>query len=242
MRISGSEAFEGGYQIDEGVEIAKQLDGHADIIHVSCGNLFSPGTDFHTHPGIFQQEGMNVKYAAEIKKHVKQSYVATIGGLSDLDVLEEIVASGKADIVEMARGLICDPDLALKAQSGREKEARKCLRCFKCVGQDYQDGRLFCAINPASGKEREAARIPLLCQLLRLGDGSLHALGAFRQHQLGSIGLHQLAPLHAHGLRHGDDRCIPAVLRTRCSVCVFAEERVDCSQKNKDRKERDTAI
>jgi 2,4-dienoyl-CoA reductase-like NADH-dependent reductase (Old Yellow Enzyme family)/thioredoxin reductase len=160
VRISGSEAFEGGYQIDEGEEIAKQLDGHADIIHVSCGNLFSPGTDFHTHPGIFQQEGMNVKYAAEIKKHVKQSWVATIGGLSDLDVLEEIVASGKADIVEMARGLICDPDLALKAQSGREKEARKCLRCFKCVGQDYQDGRLFCAINPASGKEREAARIP----------------------------------------------------------------------------------
>ena len=160
VRISGSEAFEGGYGIEEGVEIAKQLDGHADIIHVSCGNLFSPGTDFHTHPGIFQPEGMNVKYAAEIKKHMKQSYVATIGGLSDLDVLEEIVASGKADIVEMARGLICDPDMPLKAKSGREREARKCLRCFKCVGQDYQDGRLFCAINPASGKEREAARIP----------------------------------------------------------------------------------
>ena len=160
VRISGSEAFEGGYGIEEGVEIAKQLDGHADIIHVSCGNLFSPGTDFHTHPGIFQEEAMNVKYAAEIKKHVKKSYVATIGALTSLDVLEEIVASGKADIVEMARGLICDPDLPIKAKSGREKEARKCLRCFKCVGQDYQDGRLFCAINPASGKEREAARVP----------------------------------------------------------------------------------
>ncbi len=160
VRISGSEAFESGYGIDEGIAIAKQLDGHADIIHVSCGNLFSPGTDFHTHPGIFQEEGMNVKYAAEIKKHVKKSYVATIGGLSDLDVLEEIVASGKADIVEMARGLICDPDMPVKAKTGREREARKCLRCFKCVGQDYQDGRLFCAINPASGKEREADRVP----------------------------------------------------------------------------------
>lgn len=160
VRISGSEAVEEGYGIEEGVEIAKQLDGHADIIHVSCGTLFAPGSEYHTHPGIFQPEAMNVKYAAEIKKHVKHSYVATIGGLSDLDVLEEIVASGKADIVEMARGLICDPDLPLKAKSGREKEARKCLRCFKCVGQDYQDGRLFCAINPASGKEREAARLP----------------------------------------------------------------------------------
>ncbi len=159
VRISGSEAFEGGYGIDEGIAIAKQLDGHADIIHVSCGNLFAPGTDFHTHPGIFQDEGMNVKYAAAIKKHVRCA-VATIGGLSDPDVLEEIVASGKADIVEMARGLICDPDLPAKISSGREKEVRRCLRCFKCVGRDYQDGRLFCAINPASGKEREAARLP----------------------------------------------------------------------------------
>ena len=188
VRISGSEAFEGGYGIEEGVEIAKQLDGHADIIHVSCGNLFSPGTDFHTHPGIFQQEGMNVKYAAEIKKHVKQSYVATIGGLSDLDVLEEIVASGKADIVEMARGLICDPDLPLKASSGREKEARKCLRCFKCVGQDYQDGRLFCAINPASGKEREAARIPQpkgLRKVLIAGGGVAGMQAAITARELG---------------------------------------------------------
>ena len=160
VRISGSEAFEGGYGIEEGIEIAKQLDGHADIIHVSTGTLFAPQTEFATHPGIFQEEGLNVKYAAEIKKHVKQAYVATIGGLSNLDLLEEIIATGKADIVEMARGLICDPDLPLKAATGREREARRCLRCFKCVGQDYQDGRLFCAINPASGKEREAARAP----------------------------------------------------------------------------------
>lgn len=161
VRISGSEAFAGGYDISEGVEIAKQLDGHADIIHVSCGNLFAIGTDIHTHPGIFQEEGMNVKYAAEIKKHVKCP-VATIGALSSIDYLEEIIASGKADIVELARGLICDPDLPIKARTGREKEARRCLRCFKCVGQDYQDGRLFCTINPASGKEREAARTPRL--------------------------------------------------------------------------------
>ena len=188
VRISGSEAFEGGYTIEEGVEIARCLDGHADIIHVSCGNLFAPGTDFHTHPGIFQYEGRNVKYAAEIKKNVKYSYVATIGALTSLDLLEEIVASGKADIVEMARGLICDPDLPLKAQSGREREARKCLRCFKCVGQDYQDGRLFCAINPASGKEREAARTPhpkALKRVLVAGGGIAGMQAAITAREIG---------------------------------------------------------
>ncbi len=206
VRISGSEAFEGGYDVREGVEIARQLDGHADIIHVSCGNLFSPGTDFHTHPGIFQEEGMNVKYAAEIKKHVKQSYVATIGGLSDLDVLEEIVASGKADIVEMARGLICDPDLPLKARSGREREARKCLRCFKCVGQDYQDGRLFCAINPASGKEREAARPPQIQgkrRVLVAGGGAAGMQAAITARELG----HEVILCEKEGELGGVLRC-----------------------------------
>ena len=42
-------------------------------------------------------------------------------------------------------------------------------------------------------------------QLLRLGNGAAHALGALRQHQFGAVGLHQLAALHAHGLRHDDD-------------------------------------
>ncbi|MBR4702343.1 MAG: FAD-dependent oxidoreductase [Oscillospiraceae bacterium] len=158
VRISGSECFEGGYTIEDGVEIARQLEGHADLIHVSVGNLFGPSAEAPNHPGIFQEGGILVPYAAEIKKHVKTP-VATIGALSDPEQLEEIVASGKADVVEMARGLICDPDLPLKLRTGRHKEVRRCLRCFSCVNTDYQHGRLFCAINPASGKEREASAV-----------------------------------------------------------------------------------
>ncbi len=35
-----------------------------------------------THPSMFLEDGVNVKYAAEIKKHVKQSYIATVGALA----------------------------------------------------------------------------------------------------------------------------------------------------------------
>ncbi len=154
IRISGSECYEGGYTIEDGVEFAKQLDGHADLIHVSVGNVHAPNSAEWTHPGIFREGGCNVQFAAEIKKHVKTP-VATVGGLSDPDELEEIIASGKADIVVMARGLICDPDLPIKARTGREKEIRRCLRCFTCVHEMYEHGRIFCAINPESGKYRE---------------------------------------------------------------------------------------
>jgi len=154
IRISGSEMFEGGYDISGGIDFAKQLEGHADLIHVSVGNPKHPGSVEYTHPGIFMEGGCNVHFAAEIKKHVSTP-IATIGGLSDPDQLEEIIATGKADVVEMARGLICEPDMAVKLRTGREKEVHRCLRCFQCVNEMYQHGRLFCAINPESGKDRE---------------------------------------------------------------------------------------
>ena len=154
IRISGSELFEGGYGIEGGIEFAKQLEGHADLIHVSMGNPKHPGSAQYTHPGIFNEPGCNVPYAAEIKKYVSTP-IAAVGGLSDPDQLEEIIATGKADVVEMARGLICEPDMAVKLRTGRDKEVRRCLRCFHCVGEMYESGRLFCAINPESGKDRE---------------------------------------------------------------------------------------
>ena len=50
----------------------------------------------------------------------------------------------------------------------------------------------------------------LLGQLVGLGDGTLHALGALGQDQLCAVGLHQLAALDAHRLRHHDDDAVAA--------------------------------
>ncbi len=100
IRISGSECHAGGYDIDEGVAIAKQLDGYVDLIHVSAGSHEVWEVFTVTHPSMFLEDGVNVKYAAEIKKHVRQSAVATVGALAVPDLMEEIIASGKADVVE----------------------------------------------------------------------------------------------------------------------------------------------
>jgi 2,4-dienoyl-CoA reductase-like NADH-dependent reductase (Old Yellow Enzyme family)/thioredoxin reductase len=179
VRMSGSEVYDGGYGVDEGIAIAKQLDGHADLIHVSVGNIFIPSVMNITHPGIFQEEGCNVKYAAEIKKHVKTP-VATVGGLCDPELLEEIIASGKADVVELARGLICDPDLPNKAREGRSREIFRCMRCFKCVGNDYALGHLICALNPESGREweTEAALPPAKKQTVLVAGGGVAGMQA----------------------------------------------------------------
>lgn len=155
IRISGSECHPGGYDIDEGVAIARQLDGHADLIHVSAGSHEVWEVFTVTHPSMFLEDGVNVKYAAEIKKHVKTSCVATVGALAVPELMEDIIASGKADVVEIARGLIADPDLPIKARTGREKEINTCMRCLACFSNLMQRGQFVCAINPVIGHETE---------------------------------------------------------------------------------------
>ena len=156
IRISGSECYEGGYDIDEGIAFARQLDGHADLIHVSAGSHEVEEVFTVTHPSMFLEDGVNVKYAAEIKKHVKTP-IATVGALGDPELMEEIIASGKSDVVEIARGFIADPDLPCKIRTGKEAEIRKCMRCLACFSVLVSHGQFYCSINPESGREMETS-------------------------------------------------------------------------------------
>ncbi|MDR0310625.1 MAG: NAD(P)/FAD-dependent oxidoreductase [Acidobacteriota bacterium] len=158
IRISGSEIAKDGYGIDEGCRIAEQLDGIADVIHVSVGALdrFNAESFSRTSLSMFYPQGRNVEYAAEIKKRVKKSLVGTVGGLSDPYFMEDILASGKADIVYMARELVCDPDMPDKVRRGRPEDIRKCMRCLNCFAEGVAHGDILCAINPEISREREA--------------------------------------------------------------------------------------
>ena len=126
-----------------------------DLIHVSAGHHEVEEVFAVTHPSMFLEDGVNVKYAAEIKKHVKTP-VATVGALSDPALMEEIIASGQADVVQIARGLIAEPDLPNKARAGRDDEIKRCMRCLHCFSTLLNDGQFYCAINPETSRELEA--------------------------------------------------------------------------------------
>ncbi len=157
LRISGFEGTPEGYEIDEGVRIAELLDGYPHILHVSAG----ASTFTVTHPSMFDPDGVNVRLAAAIKPRMRQSKVATVGALSDPALLEEIIASGQADIVELARGLIADPDLPNKARTGRADEVDRCLRCYHCFSEVMSSGQFCCTLNPTIGREEEYSTAPL---------------------------------------------------------------------------------
>jgi 2,4-dienoyl-CoA reductase-like NADH-dependent reductase (Old Yellow Enzyme family)/thioredoxin reductase len=155
-RLSGDEFREGGYKLRDGVEFARLIDGKVDLIHVSAAyHDIPPGELFvRTHPMYFQEHGCNVYLAAAVKKEVKTP-VACVGGITEIEQMENIIASGRADVVAIARALIADPDLPKKAAAGRAEEITPCVRCLVCMSSDWVAGTMVCTVNPKTGREFE---------------------------------------------------------------------------------------
>jgi len=156
VRLSGSELFEGGYTIEDGVRIAQMVEDLVDLIHVSAGS-YQFGF-FNTTPPMFDPHGVNVWLAAEIKKHVNKP-VATIGALSDPAQMEQIIAEGKADVVYMARQLLADPFHPQKVMAGEEDKIVRCLRCYTCMAERPVTFTRRCAVNPVIGREQEGMEV-----------------------------------------------------------------------------------
>lgn len=187
FRMSGSELVEGGYDLQEGVRIAQLLEPYIDLLHVSAGTYQK--TFGLTHPSMFTEHGCNVYLAAEIKKHVKIP-VATIGGLNDPTQMEEIIASGKADIVYMGRALLADPYLPQKVHANADERIVHCLRCFTCMAERAVTATRRCTVNPVIGREYENGIQPSPVRKKVLvaggGPGGLYAAytAAARGHQV----------------------------------------------------------
>jgi 2,4-dienoyl-CoA reductase-like NADH-dependent reductase (Old Yellow Enzyme family) len=157
LRMSGSDFAPGGYGVEEAAEIAQLIEDKIQLLHVSAG-IFEGGFA-RQHPSMFHDRGCNVWLAAEIKKHVRVP-VATVGGLNDPEMMEEIIASGKADVVEMARALLADPYLPAKVVEGRDEDIVHCFRCFTCHAERMTSGLRRCAVNPIIGREDENRHVP----------------------------------------------------------------------------------
>lgn len=161
FRLSGSEYVEGGLTIDDMVEFAKMIDGKVDIIHVSSCTFHNPATNTHMFPSAFHQKGINVPLAEAIKKAIKTP-VAVVGGINDPDLMEDIISSGKADIVALGRPLLADPYLPKKLRAKKIDDISPCLRCLVCLSGDfvpyikYPIRSLKCSVNPIIGREQEA--------------------------------------------------------------------------------------
>ena len=152
IRISGDDLTDVGLGMDDCVKVAELVQDKVDLFNVSCGNHEDPDMFCRTHPSAFYKRGVNVYLAAEIKKHVNKP-VACVGSLNDPAQMEEIIATGQADIVEIGRALLADPYLAKKALEGNADDITPCLRCYECFGETSKSETVKCTVNPTMGQQ-----------------------------------------------------------------------------------------
>ena len=167
LRISGSELTEGGFDLEDMKQFAKWVDGKVALINVSDGTFHVPSTNTTMVPSMFLPHGCNVYLAEAVRKVVTKTKVSALGGISDPDMMEEIIAQGRADMVTVGRALIADPDLPVKARDGRAADITPCQRCIVCMSGSfvpyvkYATRAAKCTVNPQIGKELEVFNPPV---------------------------------------------------------------------------------
>jgi 2,4-dienoyl-CoA reductase-like NADH-dependent reductase (Old Yellow Enzyme family) len=101
-RLSATDWVEGGWDVEQSIAIARQLESlGADFIDVSSGGV-SPDQKIVIGPGY------QVAFAAQIKQAVGIP-VMTVGLITEPKQAEEILQAGSADIVALARAFIVEP-------------------------------------------------------------------------------------------------------------------------------------
>lgn len=151
-RVSAQEDVPDGLQLEESLQFMEKAQEYVDIIHVSRGNIFFNYGSTYTIPTYFKGRRLNVEFAAEAKKRLKIP-VAVVGNITSLQEADEIIGSGKADIVVMAKAYMADGDLIHKSIRGNADQVRPCTRCDWCGNANNYGTSMRCAVNPLLGKE-----------------------------------------------------------------------------------------
>ena len=102
MRLSCTDWAEGGWSLDDSVELASRLREHGcDYITASSGGVTAE-QQLQVHPGY------QVPFAERIRREAGIPTMA-VGLITEARQAEEILTSGKADLVALARGMLYNP-------------------------------------------------------------------------------------------------------------------------------------
>ena len=153
FRISGDELVPGGRNIEDTKAISQMLEeASIDAVHISAGTY---GSFYAIAPPAAVGHGWITDYAREVKSVVRIP-VITVGRINDPYLAEEVIASGKADLVAMGRASLADPELPNKAARHQINDINACIGCLQgCIGRISVYQPATCMVNPALGKETE---------------------------------------------------------------------------------------
>lgn len=167
VRFLGDECVKGGHSTNDAKVIALRLAQlGADYISLSAGGKFEdhvpregqppyPYTGYsgdRCMPSHEYPDGINLYIPTAVKQylvaHGYQTPVLAAGKIATQAMAEEVLQTGKADIIGMARGLLADPDLPRKWRDGQAEKTVRCIYCNVCKNLDENFRPVKCFLWP----------------------------------------------------------------------------------------------
>jgi len=178
----------GGIVLEDSVRFAMALEkARVDYVDIRAGTheSFAITESGRGHSNHQARTGI-WEYSEPVKKVLKIPVFCSTSGCYNPALWEEALEKGQADVISLAKPLICDPEMPKKVLEGRLEDIRQCILCIECLGY----GARGCSLNPDVGREREyaikRAETPKKVLVAGGGPGGLETarVAALRGHQV----------------------------------------------------------
>jgi len=188
IRISAAEPEPGGRGIEETLYTAPlMVEAGVDAFLISSGT--TGNTPWITSPPMGSPLAPNAPLTEAVKRVVKVPIIC-VGRITNPWIAEQVLASGKADMVGMARALLADPEFPNKAYHGDWDDIRPCVGDMACLVSVSSDKKVCCLINPDVGRDDASPPVPAETpkEVLVIGGGpsglAAAGLAAKRKHRV----------------------------------------------------------
>jgi 2,4-dienoyl-CoA reductase-like NADH-dependent reductase (Old Yellow Enzyme family) len=149
-RITSNSFWPNDLVIDDVKRVVADIEAQCDIDFVDV----TVGVDHRfIHTPMEFEQGWEKGYTKAIKE-VSNKPVFIVGRITTPEVAEQLLETGHADVVSLARQLFADPDWVIKAQAGRAEDIRRCVAANYCFKNVMGGARVQCIYNPVTGRER----------------------------------------------------------------------------------------
>lgn len=154
LRFTADESNEGGFDQEEGVEIARLIgqSGLVDFLNVNGAYGGTTKGFSETFPAMGTPSAPYIELAKKVRD---ASGLPTMQAarITDLATANHAVAEGCLDLVGMVRPHLADPYIAQKLLKGEEDRIRVCVGAGHCLDRVYQGSEMICIQNTSIGRE-----------------------------------------------------------------------------------------
>jgi 2,4-dienoyl-CoA reductase (NADPH2) len=152
FRMSMVDLVPDGQSLAETLDLARELeDAGADLLNTGIGwhEARVPTIVTSVPRAAFTDFTRRVREAVSVP-------VAASNRINMPQTAEQVLATGQADLVTMARPFLADPAWVAKAAAGSPERINTCIACNQaCLDHTFQKRPASCLVNPRAGRETD---------------------------------------------------------------------------------------